>query len=267
MIITNRFVMLNFPKTGSTFARKMIKQVYKKYDRPIYRMIKENKIFGAPTIEELILPILDTGSKRKSQHGVYRQIPLEHRHKKIVSITRNPFDRYVSLYLFRWWVDHPYAPVEEIKETYPLFPNLDFSQFYNMLHQFGRKDRFQGASPINDMGFHSVQFVQFYFYNPADIFQKINASYIQQKHFLEDMPEIKFLHQENLNEELYNFLRSVGHSNKKIEFIKKEPKINVTDRASVREKFWNFYSPDLIEKIQKRDQLIFTLFPEYNYPL
>ena len=75
-----------------------------------------------------------------------------------------------------------------------------------MLHKFGCKDRLDGITPKIDLGYQTIQFIQFYFPDPEYVLKMIDEDYIQQKRYLNDMAEITFLHQENLNSELYDFL-------------------------------------------------------------
>jgi len=81
MIITDDFVMLNFPKTGSSFAREALKRLY-----------------ANRNIIELMLPKITEKRYRDrvDQHGTFRQIPLAHKNKPVLSITRNPLSRFQS---------------------------------------------------------------------------------------------------------------------------------------------------------------------------
>lgn len=70
MILTDRFVMLNFPRTGSTFVRSVLRQLH----QPRWSALGVNLTPRASTpFQELTLPI-DRSRKaerlgRKSQHG------------------------------------------------------------------------------------------------------------------------------------------------------------------------------------------------------
>lgn len=76
MLIISDFFLLNYPKTGTTFTRRIIKTIYK------------NKY------EELPLPVI---LDRIFPHEIYPQIPLERQGNKAVSVIQNPFDRYMFL--------------------------------------------------------------------------------------------------------------------------------------------------------------------------
>ena len=251
MIITDKFVMLNFPKTGSSFARKALKEIYEKNDTPLHKVLHRFKLASKPLLIELIQPRIDEiyNYGIKDQHGTYRQIPEQHRHKPIVSVTRNPFDRYVSRYLTGWWKRHPPADIGQVKKYYPLFPELSFKEYYELYNLLGRENRLNGISPKIELGFQTIHFIQFYFKEPMRI------------------PEIVFLHQDNLNQELYEFLLSVGHPEKAISFILEADKVNVTPRKHSQRDLSSFYSQSLMDDVYEKDKLLFDLFPEFKYSL
>ncbi len=264
MIITDKFVMVNFPKTGSSFVRMVLKQIHEKYNRLPNRIWRKLHLANK-TLIELMLPKIDEKNSYgiKDQHGTYRQILEEHKQKTVVSIIRNPFDRYVSTYLYRWWEKYPPVDLEQMKRNFPNFPNLSFREYYEIIQLFGRENRLNGISPKIELGLHTIQFIQFYFKEPEEVLSIIDNDYIKQKMYLTDMAEIIFLHQENLNEELYEFLLGVGYPKKDISFIKEHKKVNVTARESNEMEFNNFYTKELVEDILEKDRLLFELFPEY----
>ncbi|MDD4274565.1 MAG: sulfotransferase family 2 domain-containing protein [Desulfobacter postgatei] len=258
MIITDKFVMLNYPKTGSTFARAVLKKIHEEYNTFPKLFLKKTGLIKKPSMIEFIVS-KGTGIK-KSQHGDYRQIPEEHRNKKILSIIRNPFQRYISHYLFSWWKDHPELFEKEIDEKFHNFPDLSFKEFYEMLALSA-----EGECKKN-IGAETVRFIKFFFKDPQKTFDNYNDGYMSKKEYLKDMPEIFFIHQENLNAELYNFLLCLNYPENKISFIKNENKINVTPRTKNESKISDFFSSEMIMDVLERDKLLFDLFPEYAKP-
>ncbi|SMM98395.1 hypothetical protein SPONN_2294 [uncultured Candidatus Thioglobus sp.] len=255
MIITDDFVMLNLPKTGSTFARKAIRTAYGQHK--ISRLLSKIQLIH-PCVIDLATPNLDflggRGGEQKNQHGVLRQIPKEHKNKPIVSITRNPFSRYVSAYTYKSWQN------KQRFSQYPNFPNLSFAEFYQMKQDIDAKQRLHGIHPKIPLGFYTVQFIQFYFAQPEKVLKKIDNHYIESEQFKNDMSDISFLQQENLNQDLGNFLAEKGIPSKKLAFLKDAKKINV---ALGDKDFWQFYTPKLIEQVLERDKLLFKIFPQY----
>lgn len=254
MMITDDFVMLNFPKTGSSFARMAIRRAYEPYwilQKMVLAGLWRNKTC------EYMMPNLDfsfSRERKENQHGVYRQIPDFHRDKKIISITRNPFSRYVSAYTYGSWRQ------KKRFFKYPNFPNLSFAEFYEMKHKIDVKDRLGGILPQIELGFHSIQFIQFYFKNPSQVLQKIDNKYIDSGEYVADMCKIKFLQQENLNAELKDFL-SAYLPEKRIQFLLADSRINVSKKI---DNFEDYHTFDTHTKILLRDKLIFKIFMQYQ---
>lgn len=264
MVITDQFVMLNLPKTGSSFARKALKRVHH-YDALPNKILRKLSLPGSSMIE-MYLPSLDRRFPEglQDQHGTYRQIPEGHRHKTVVSVIRNPFDRYVSAYLYGWWKTNLHTTKKRLQEAFPCFPDLSFGEYYEMIKLFGRENRLKGISPKIDLGFYTIQFIQFFFREPEKTLRLIDGDYLKQKRYLHDMAEVVFLHQENLNGELYDFLRSLGYPERDIGFIRNAEKVNVTPRGDNQRRWEDLCSEDLRADILNKDRLIFELFPEFR---
>jgi len=264
--VTDDFVMLNFPKTGSSFARHVIKKLYaQRLSR--WRAALEALRICPRSVKDLRMPKIDEDLHYgiKDQHGTLRQIPSAHRHKRILTITRNPLSRYWSAYRFRWWAEHPPVDKSVILERYPHFPELSFSEYYEMMHIYGRANRLRGIRPKADVGLYTIQFIQFYFKDPDAVLKKLDDEYIGNDTFRVDMGEnIRFIHQENMESELKEFLLEIGFSPEELAFIDTTAKINVTGGTSDSgEQRDDGLDAESVEAILQRDRLLFRLFPEY----
>lgn len=248
MIITPDFVMLNFPKTGTTFARSVLKKIYK--DK---------------CIELLVSPIWNKHRPDNfSQHGRYFNIPREHIHKKVVSISRNPFDRYVSLYFFKWYVRFPPAEIKILKSLYPNFPEITFSEFLDMLDRFLKSDILSRYSLSDkNIGFQTIQFAEFYSLNPKESLLSLVNSSAKLK---DTLPNIDFLNQENLRDELYAFLITFGIDKSLLDLLHSEPEMNVS-RTSDNRNWTLFWTKELIDKYMVKEQKLLEFFPEYSKDL
>jgi len=198
LLITEDFVLLNFPKTGSSFTREAIKRCYRQSDSRARRTL-ENIGILKPQVKELILPKIDEihHSEVRDQHGTWRQIPPKFRGRRIVSITREPVSRYLSAYRFGWWKQFPPGDLGEIMLRYPAFPDLSFQQYYEMTNDFALPNRLKGITPKIDLGVHTVQFIQFFFRDPEKTLREIDHDYIDNKRYLGDMADIHLLEQPN----------------------------------------------------------------------
>ncbi len=264
MIVTNDFVMLNFPKTGSTYAREMIKRIYSA-KRTKVRAFFEKARVCRPRVSDIFCPKIDeiVHYKIKDQHGSFRQIPTLLKKRPIVSITRHPFSRYISTYNFRWWEKFPPADISEIQDIFPNFPDISFSEYYKMCHIFIKRNRLKGIAPQIDLGIHTIQFIQFYFPKPEIVLKNIDNNYIKSKQFNKEISTVKFLHQENLNTELKEFLNNFGFSQNELSILDRNYKINVTNKEGNNSSFEAIKS-SIKEKILERDKLLFNIFPEYS---
>lgn len=269
MLITKEFVMLNFPKTGSSFAREAVKRLYGDIKQGNQHIIDIDNEFTNYSAIELMLPKIDEKNHYSivDQHGTYRQIPQLHRNKPIVSVVRNPVSRAWSAYKYQWWAKHPPASLQELLTEYPTFPQISFGEYYEIMQTYGRSNRLQGITPKIDLGIQTIQFVQFYFMNPKEILAKIDDDYIESKRYMNDMAPVVFIHQENLRKELIHFLTSVGISRSKLEFISDMGDINVTEGKLHGTDRHVSLDETLKHKILNQEKLLFSIFPEYAVPL
>lgn len=105
---------------------------------------------------------------KKSQHGGYRQIPHEHKHKPIVTVVRNPLQRYISEYLYGWWKSHPEAFRAEIGEKFFRFPDLSFAEYFDMISMSAANETGR------DVGYETNRFVKLYFKDPEAELAKLD---------------------------------------------------------------------------------------------
>lgn len=245
MIITDDFVLLNFPKTGTTFTRKIIKMLYK------------------DKFEELLLPY-PPDTRLMHQHAPYARIPAEHRRKTILSIMRNPFDRYVSLFIYKWWINYPPERKEKLIEIYPAFPDIGFVEFLDMYNRFERKNvltRHNASSVFDtDIGFQTFNFVAFHSKNPRSALDQLAQG--KPDPFLE-LPKIHFLRQECLRKDLVGFLVKLLGDQSIEKIISAEKDENVSRLA--QEKDWRqFWTSDLLKLYSEKERLLLNAFPEYK---
>lgn len=253
--------MLNNPKTGSTFARSVIKQVVEK------RRVWDHSEFCI----DLQLPnIKIKGQSRPAdQHGTYSQIPFEYSHLPVVSIIRNPYDRVISTYEFRHWAEWTAVPKEIISKIFKKFPDLSFEEYVRFTDYEMIYGRFNGISPKANIGNQTAQFIQMFFKNPNVILDSIDENYIKSKSAATDMGSIIFLRQEFLRNDLKLFLLGVGFSEDECDPIINEPDINVTPRkSSNRSSYW---TSEIVDYITYKERLLFDVLASkgvfYEKPL
>jgi len=252
MIITDDFVMINYPKTGSTFARDIIFSIYARSGRKIV---------------DLSLPVITNTTEigNKSQHGTVEQIPVEHRHKKIVSILRNPFDRYVSLYAFKWWHKIPPAPINIIKSKFKSFPNLSFSEYIQMTMEYSRSNVLKAYNYLGPVvsGLDTLQHIAYYSRNPFAAFEALSTNGNTYSSIEPYMENVTFLSQQRLRKDICNYLNHCGFDDEQLEPIMSAPELNVS-RSSELESWEKYYDSKLYDEVAILEQ---PLLEKFNYIL
>lgn len=272
MLVTENFVFLNMPKTGSTFVRKNLRRIhektYKSHGSPDYPRIVEfaKNLFKSGELTEYYLPsILDYGKPAymtKNQHGLRADIPEQHTNKHIVSVYRNVFDRYYSQYTYEHWKRFPVHPLEEIRSSFPNFPDLSFEEFVDYWTEFNPSKKHPTVTGI-ETGPLSSQFIFFYSTTPEKFVgteSEENIAFIR-----EDVSDVELLDFSNLNASLHSFLQRMGYEAAVIDHIVDEPPLNVSRSTSVE--LSEIFTDSVIEKISKLEStLLKVLPPERNKP-
>jgi len=253
MIVTDDFVFLNYPRTGSTFVREALRDVYAKHPERRF--------------EELVLPNSRTltarRQRRMSQHGSRHQIPAGHEDKPVFSVVRHPLDRLVSQFALAFWSQgNDVAPVAELRSRFPSYPKLSFGEFLDYHGSFAFEDVRQGAELMAHMGTETLHFVRFYARDPAAALAELTDEAIENDAagFSEG---VRFLRNESLAADLRAILAEVGFDQDKTRFI--EGKAHSNAARSRRGRTWReYFSPDEESAFRVRERLLFRLFPEYD---
>jgi hypothetical protein len=264
MIVTDSFVLLNLPKTGSTFTRSVIKKLFNEDNPTVFDKIKWKLKISDKKVKELKFENVKVNFRsNKDQHGIYDQIPSKYKNSKreIVSTIRDPFTAYISRYNFESWKKHRWPHLEERKKKYPHYPDLSFYEYVdavnmNISHRLQDVELPKGLK----IGELSLQFIQMFCRNHKDLIPKLHKDFKSDSSLNDHFPEITFLRQENLNEELYEFFLRHSWKQSDLAFISNEKKKNV----STTDKYKNYLTDDVVNIILDMEWFLFELFPEYK---
>lgn len=238
MILAPEFVFIHQPKTGGTFVSQVL-----------------SRLLGASMTDV-------------NKHGVCNDIPSSHRGLPIVATARDPYDRYVSQYEFGWFrraAPPEWFDMNAVRAKYPCWPDTTFAEFVDAAIDGFRRLKTSPLAPEDQPGFHSEQFVRYYFREPEQVYPRIDDAYIAARQFLGDMHPVRFLHMERLNAELYAFLVEVGYSAERVRFILDEGRIFPQGSSRSQERPWSeYYSAQLKARVRHRERLLFAIFPEYD---
>lgn len=202
----------------------------------------------------------DSGTK----HGTCKEIPASHQGKPIVACVRNPYDRYVSQFNFRWWARHPFYDVEAVRRKFSNYPDLTFAEFLEFTRdQIPIQNTNFSADRV--LGAHTWHFVNFFFRDPSGSFQKIDDAYLKNHAWKQDMFPVHFLKTDQLNQGLFEFLIKVGYDRTEVEFIRGEQKIFPQNKDRRQGRAWeDYYTPELKQLVRTRDRMLFEMFPEFD---
>jgi hypothetical protein len=250
MIITNRFVVLNNPKTGSTFFRSMMRHLHPGEAGPQPWPLRGWRRLAptTPPFLELLHP--KAFSQGMDQHGSYAQIPRRFRGRPVVSVVRDPFDRFLSVYRFRWWAEHPAIDGRLVLERFPHFPNLDPEEYLRFEDLFveirlGRSDL--------EVGRQTIQFIRMFFPDPERVLRRLAHGGLDSEEILEELPPIRLLQTEELNRQLFDFLLGQGYPRNRVQFILGHPRVHVTDAARAE-------AGHLRGRVAHRERLLYRIY-------
>jgi hypothetical protein len=255
VILTPRFVYIHQPKTGGTFVTKVLERLFKPAppSGPVGRLLRR---WSKPEW-------IDT-----NKHGTVSQIPSSHRHLPVVATVRDPFDRYVSQYTFAWWKERTREWIDRdaLKRRLPHFPDISFEEFVDLTADEFLQLR-NSPLPLGDRpGFHTEQFVRYFFRDPAAVWPRIDDAYIASRGWEEDLHPVRFLRQESLNADLHRFLLDLGLPAGEVDFVLEEGRIQPEGGGArdPRKPWREWYTPELLARVRHRERLLLAIFPQYD---
>ncbi len=260
MLLTNDFVYIHMPKTGGSFVAEVIGRLYEQKTDTRVSLITRAK------------SLLKGGRRvfiETRKHGTCHHIPKSHRNKTIFATVRNPYDRYVSEYEFGWWRTHPDAwggIAERAKPMFPNYPDLSFEEFVrmaNVFFPFLHNSCFTGERSI---GYQTEIFVRYFMKYPVHVFPRIDQDYLDSRRYEKDLfDDLHFIHTDNLNQELYDFLMRYGFRGDELGFILELGKVHPPEGGRRDDQRWQeYYTPELKRTIRTKERLLFDLFPEFD---
>jgi hypothetical protein len=123
----------------------------------------------------------------------------------------------------------------------------------------GLADRLAAAG----IGPMSWEYVRFLSERPEDVLESPHRFFLG-AHAIGTPVELRLLRQETLNRDLYDFLRSVGHSAESVSFILEMGRVHPRGGPRRGSPAWeHYYTPGLRQLVRERERLLLSVFPEY----
>lgn len=266
MIITKDFVFIHMPKTGGTFVHGVFKKIIKDLKRDHWFIWYLNRMQYKLGISFPIYQKLSDvdyqeypGDSVKGQHAGVAFIPKAYSGLPVVSVKRNPVEKFSSAYYFKWWERFPSLSLEKLNRIFPAYPNLTVEDYFQLSYIHVMKFYFK-ESYRDDIGILSWQFIRMYSSNAMYVYQNITQE--NYKQIIKDyFHEVNFLSMDNLSFEMKNLLGNTSFSKYKDYFSTKE---RIYPPGSSPEKNRDVIPNDLKQRIKEREWILYNYFPEYK---
>lgn len=247
MLITARFVVLNLPKSGSSFVRAVLKSIHARRRGGPSRWRRRDGL------RELMLPNIRLPGRARDQHGTVAQIPRRHRDRPIMSVVRDPHMKIVSEYRFRWWAIHPPLPPAALRTLFPAFPDLSFAEFLTLSDHIAAAK--VGVDVADRLGNLTIEFVQFFFPDPAAALARMSDDYVASGAWRRDMAPVELLRQEDLNRALAGFLRRNGYGEDEVALCLAHRPVNVTAGDNDAQ----LWTAETLDRFRRRERHLFAM--------
>ena len=254
-------VLLNYPRTGSTWARGVLRRLHGVEHNALARPLAGTRV-GWRGFHELMLPIDRTATarraQRRSQHGCWRQIPGWAADRQVVSVGRHPLAYLHSAFGHGFWRTHPAAPVDAIRARLPAFPDVDLAGYLDYLEQFALPDVLQGAAPRAAVGPLTAHFLRFFHPRPQHALEGLTDAQLDGDDLVKELPAVRFLRTERLRDDLAALLTDQGYPAAAV-----HDAMEASDRNASAPPPGDRRAPplDRIERFLDRERLLTRLFP------
>lgn len=254
------------PKTGGTYVHGMFKKIIADFKKKKPMKWYVNRIgywlgFSKPIYQKLNnVTYFDYPNKNvNGQHAGIAYISKQYKNLPIISVKRNPIEKFVSAYYYRWWERFPSLPIAELKELYPHYPEISIEEYFDLAYNHIMR-RFFKEGYRENIGVLSWQFIRMYSIDPLTVYENIskkNYSEFIEKYFV----DVRFFEMDNLSSEFENYIKSTHFSDYSDYFRTKD---RIYPPGSNPKKRREPISDALIDKIKKKEWLLFKFFPEYS---
>lgn len=245
MLFTEDYIFLAFPKTGSTFVRKVVKSSGVRMKRR--HVFVPNFLRPKNLYYEQLTP--SAQPPYRGQHGRRTQIneppsfelgaygrQIQHwkksRARQVIAIWRDPVQRMISIFRFQHWAEWEGEKKLLAKSIAPNFPDMNLTELYELRVRLNDVEKHIPSSQGDTLGIGPLgwQFILFFASESlmSGLKKRWPASADEMlEMLLLDTQEIKFLDQRFLARELAELFKDSAFG---IDPALLESKVNVTEK-------------------------------------
>ncbi|WP_037348937.1 hypothetical protein [Sediminibacter sp. Hel_I_10] len=266
MIITKDFVFIHMPKTGGTYVHGIFKKIIADFKRkhPIKWYVNRMGYrldFLTPFYQKLNDVSYDEypNDNTIGQHAGVSFIPKAYKDKPVISVKRNPINKFVSAYYFKWWERFPSLPLNQLKKLFPQFPEISIEEYFELSYNCEMKHFFK-QDYRDDIGVLSWQFIRMYASDPLYVYKNISKeNYLEiiKNYFV----QVEFFEMEDLSPQFERYIKSTIFSEYSHYFKTEE---RIYPPGSNPKKRPEYISDLLKNKIKNKEWILYKFFPEYN---
>jgi hypothetical protein len=270
MILCRDFTFIHMPKNAGSFVETVLRKIFcttprplaglvDRWDRHITNRVLNRKPHCYATIGwQLLLK----GYAEILVHGFASEAPANRLMRPMLTVLRDPLDRSISEFEFRWWewsgAKHPNE--EKIRRVYPEWPYISsFRDYVFLRDEF--HTRFQEAVPArNRVGIQTETFIRFFCRNPHEILAG-GADSLSMDRVLCNLFDIHFLNMDFLNLELAAYLRGQGVSDAAAQRAERHDRVLPENRGRAEHKnYAAYYDDELLEHVRSKEAIVLAIW-------
>ena len=230
MLFTRDFIFLAYPKTGSSYVRKVVKETgipLKMHHHLLPKSLWPKQVYYEQWVWRDNPPGWEQHGSRsqifepisRERHWVAKRVEAWKREgeRRIVSVWRDPIEWIVSAFRFQFYATWVGEKRDEVKSVDPHFPDWTLPEYYEWAARKIRKSvaRRLPLSEGNDFGIGALGWSFILFYASAALLERWREDWPNDApsllaQFEHDVQGIQFLHQSRLTDELGELLRESG---------------------------------------------------------
>lgn len=265
MILCPRFTFIHIPKNAGSFVEAVLRSAFRTTPRRLIPLVERWDVLVTNRIlNRKPHCYLSTGWQRLMKgyaeilvHGFASEAPANRLHRPMLAVLRDPLDRSISEFEFRWWewsgARHPNE--DSIRRRYPDWPFIKSFRDHVLLRDEFHTLFQEDVRPVDRVGIQTETLIRFCCRNPRQLLAS-GASGLSLPRVLADLHDIHFLNMDFLNTELASYLRAEGVSPEVAARAEHHERVLPANRGRMEHKdFDRYYDSELLDHVRLKEAI------------